>query len=107
MISYLLAGPAEEPVSLADCKAFLRVDDTAEDGLIATLATAARLHVESVTGRAMIFQSWRLVLDAWPAERTVTLPVAPVHELTAITAFDEDDESHDVRSRSSRCRRGG
>ena len=96
MISYLLAGPAEEPVSLADCKAFLRVDDTAEDGLIATLATAARLHVESVTGRAMIFQSWRLVLDAWPAERTVALPVAPVHELTAITAFDEDDEPHEV-----------
>ena len=55
MISYLLAGPAEEPVSLGDAKAFLRVDDTAEDGLIATLVTAARLHVESVTGRAMIF----------------------------------------------------
>ena len=96
MISYLLAGPAEEPVSLADAKAFLRVDDTAEDGLITTLVSAARLHVESVTGRAMIFQSWRLVLDAWPAERTITLPVAPVHELTAITAFDEEDETQEV-----------
>lgn len=96
MISYLLAGPAEEPVSLADAKAFLRVDDNAEDGLIATLATAARLHVESVTARAMIFQSWRLVLDAWPVERTIALPVGPVHELTAVTAFDEDDEAHEI-----------
>jgi len=96
MISYLLAGPAEEPVSLVDAKAFLRVDDGAEDALITTLATAARLHVESVTGRAMIFQSWRVVLDAWPVERSIALPVGPVQSLTAVTAFDEDDEAHEL-----------
>ena len=96
MISYLLAGPAEEPVSLVDAKAFLRVDDSAEDALIGTLATAARLHVESVTGRAMIFQSWRVVLDAWPTERTIALPVGPVQTLAAVTAFDEDDEAHEL-----------
>lgn len=94
MISYLLAGPAEEPVSLAEAKAFLRVDDTAEDGLIGTLVTAARLHVESITGRAMIFQSWRVVLDAWPVGRTIELPVGPVEAITAVTAFDEDDEAN-------------
>ena len=96
MISYLLAGPAEEPVSLVEAKAFLKVDDTAEDGLIGTLIAAARLHVESVTGRAMVFQSWRLVLDAWPGGRTVTLPVGPVDALTAVTVFDEDDEAHEL-----------
>ncbi len=96
MISYLLAGPAEEPVSLADAKAFLRVDDTAEDGLITTLCSAARLHVESVTGRAMLFQSWRLVLDGWPTERSIPLPVGPVESLTAVTAFDLDDEPHEL-----------
>ena len=96
MISYLLAGPAEEPVSLVEAKAFLKVDDAAEDGLIGTLIAAARLHVESVTGRAMVFQSWRLVLDAWPGGRTVTLPVGPVDALTAVTVFDEDDEAHEL-----------
>jgi len=96
MISYLLAGPAEEPVSLADAKAFLRVDDNAEDGLVTTLASAARLHVESVTGRAMIVQSWRLVLDAWPTERSIALPVGPVNALTAVTVFDLDDEAHEL-----------
>jgi uncharacterized phiE125 gp8 family phage protein len=96
MISYLLAGPAEEPVSLGEAKAFLRVDDTGEDALVATLVTAARLHVESVTARAMIFQSWRLVLDAWPQERTLALPVGPVESLAGVTGFDQDDDPHEL-----------
>jgi uncharacterized phiE125 gp8 family phage protein len=94
MISYLLAGPAEEPVSLAEARAFLRLDTEAEDGLVSTLVAAARLHVESVTGRALVSQSWRLVLDAWPEGGVVTLPVSPLVSLTAITAFDEDGDDH-------------
>lgn len=94
MISYLLAGPAEEPVSLAEARAFLRLDDTAEDGLVTTLIAAARLHVESLTGRALVNQSWRLVLDAWPDLPVLTLPVSPLVSLVAITAFDADGDEH-------------
>ncbi len=96
MISYLLAGPAEEPVTLAEAKAWLKVDGADEDALIATLITAARLHLESVTGRALLTQSWRLVLDAWPAGGEVRLPVAPLSTLTAIRAFDEDGDEHTI-----------
>ena len=92
MISYLLAGPAQEPVALADARAFLKLDDTAEDALLQALITAARLHVEAVTARAMLHQSWRLVRDAWPATRTLALPVTPVSALSAVTVFDADDE---------------
>ena len=94
MISYLLAGPAEEPVSLVETKAFLRLDSDAEDALVTTLIAAARLHVEGATGRALVRQSWRAVLDAWPAERVVRLPVAPLLELTEIRVFDEQDDEH-------------
>src|SRR6218665_2963759 len=96
MISYLLAGPAEEPVSLAEAKAFLKVDDAAEDGLIATLIGAARLHGEGVTGRALLAQSWRVVLDAWPPDRQVKLPVTPFMAVTDITAYDDAGTAHAV-----------
>ena len=94
MISYLLAGPAEEPVTLAEAKAWVKLDGADEDALLATLSTAARLHLESVTGRALLTQSWRLVLDAWPAGGEVRLPVAPLSALTEIRAFDEDGDGH-------------
>lgn len=96
MTSYLLAGPAEEPVSLAEAKAFLRIDDDAEDGLIATLIGAARLHVEGITGRALLAQSWRVVLDDWPDNGVVKLPVSPLISVTAISATDANGASHDV-----------
>ena len=96
MTSYLLAGPAGEPVSLAEAKAFLKVDDNAEDGLITTLIGAARLHVEGVTGQALLAQSWRVVLDAWPADRQVRLPVIPFMAVTEITAYDAAGGAHDV-----------
>lgn len=96
MTSYLLAGPAEEPVSLAEAKAFLKVDDNAEDGLITTLIGAARLHVEGITGRALIAQSWRIVLDEWPESGVVKLPVSPLLSVTAINAIDAHGASHDI-----------
>lgn len=96
MISYLLAGPAQEPVSLAEAKAFLKVDDSAEDGLITTLIGAARLHIEGVTGRALLAQDWRMVRDAWPDNRYVRLPVGPLINVIGITAYDDAGIGHAV-----------
>ncbi len=96
MTSYLLAGPAEEPVSLVEAKAFLKVDDTAEDGLIATLIGAARLHIEGITGKALLAQSWRVVLDDWPENRVLKLPVLPLISIAAISATDGNGASHEI-----------
>lgn len=96
MISYLLTGPAEEPVSLAEARAFLRLDGTEEDGLVETLVAAARVHVETVTGRAMLAQTWRAVLDDWPDAGRLRLPLGPVRAVTDIRVFDETDDDHVV-----------
>ncbi|GHA29351.1 hypothetical protein GCM10007989_26160 [Devosia pacifica] len=96
MTAYLLAGPAEEPVSLADAKAYLRVDTTSEDALVQTLLLSARAHVEAATGKALLYQSWRLVLDDWPKDRLVRLPVTPFATLTSIEAYDTDGVAHEI-----------
>ena len=88
MTSYLLSGPAAEPVTLAEARVFLRLDVTDEDALVTTLIAAARLPIEGVTARALICQSWRVVLDCWPPGGVVLLPIAPLASLTAVTAYD-------------------
>lgn len=93
MTSYLLAGPATEPLTLAEAKAWLRLDGDDEDALVGALIASARLHVESVTSRALIAQIWRLLLDDWPDNFVVRLPVSPVLSLTTIAVHGSDGGS--------------
>ena len=84
MTSTLIAGPGEEPVTLAEAKSFCRIDGSDEDALVNALIAAARLQVESLTGRALITQTWRLTMACAP--RLVELPVIPVAALVAAPA---------------------
>ena len=81
MTSTLIAGPGEEPVTLAEAKAFCRIDGSDEDALVSALIAAARLQVESLTGRALVTQTWRLTMTCAP--RLVELPVIPAASLVA------------------------
>lgn len=84
MISTLIAGPGEEPVSLADAKAWCRIDGDDEDGVVTATIAAARAHLEAMTGRALVTQDWRLTVNC-PTSLLLSLPVAPVRTVTAAT----------------------
>jgi uncharacterized phiE125 gp8 family phage protein len=84
----LTSGPAAEPVALADAKAHLRVDGTAEDTLIASLIVTSRLHVEAAAGLALITQSWSWFRDAWPPGPALDLPLRPVQSIAAVRLYD-------------------
>ena len=84
MTLVLTSGPALEPVTVADAKAHLRLDGSAEDALIASLILTSRLHIEAALGFGLITQSWTLLLDAWPDNGTVSFPIKPV--LTIVSA---------------------
>ena len=90
MTHWLTSAPAVEPVTLAELRAQLRLVQTEEDGLLASLIKAAREHVEQVTRRALITQGWRIALDGWPAGRILRLPLAPVLAVTAVTVYGAD-----------------
>lgn len=83
-----LRGPVAEPVTLVDVKAWLRLDGSDEDDLLAAVLTAARLAVEEAAGRRLVTQDWRLVLDVWPPDGVLILPLAPVQAVTAVRVRD-------------------
>jgi uncharacterized phiE125 gp8 family phage protein len=84
----LTSGPAVEPIALAEAKAHLRVDNVAEDTLIASLIVTARLHVEAAAGLALITQSWSWFRDAWPQGPALDLPLRPVQSIAAVRLYD-------------------
>ena len=90
MSSILLAAPLAEPLSLDEARAFLRVEHHDDDETIAALVAGARLHVEAQTRRALITQSWRLTLDAWPDDGRIAVRPAPLRALTAARVYDAD-----------------
>lgn len=81
MTPLALTPPAIEPVSLSEAKDFLRILADDEDELLSTLITAARLMIEAASGRLLIEQGWRIVLDAWPQGGEIRLPLSPARSL--------------------------
>lgn len=94
----LVTGPALDPISLAEAKAHCRVTSADEDGLIAGYVLAARQHVETITNRLLITQTWDYFIDRdWPYfydfdlhcnRRLIELPRAPVQSITSISYVD-------------------
>lgn len=93
MPAVLIDAPDSEPLSLAEAKSYLRVEHTADDALIASLISAARIDVEARTRRALITQGWRIVLDAWPPSGRIASPVSPLREVAAARVRDANGDA--------------
>ncbi|NBW15376.1 MAG: hypothetical protein EBR82_46010 [Caulobacteraceae bacterium] len=57
--------PANEPVTLAEAKAHLRIDSTSEDTLITALIKTARVWAEEYLDRTLCFTQWTLRTDSF------------------------------------------
>lgn len=90
----LVTGPAIEPITLAEAKSYLRIDDEDQDTEVLRLIATAREFVEEQTGRALITQTWRLTLDRWPtgpgaASRTIVLDRSPLASVTSVQYYPD------------------
>lgn len=93
MIIKQTAAPAVEPVSLTEAKSHLRVDISDDDDYISGLIKSAREYIEGATRQALITQTWRLSLDAWPEGNEITIPKPPLQSVTSIIYKDSDGNS--------------
>src|SRR4051812_19788403 len=96
MPAILLIPPTAEPWSVAEAKAFLRVEHDDDDAVIAALIAAARGHVEALSRRALLVQRWRCVLDAWPATGRLDPRIGPLRAVIAARVFDAAGNAHAI-----------
>lgn len=86
-------APTSEPVTLTEAKAHLRVDIDTDDDLIASYIKEAREEFENQADRTLFTTTYRLVLDAWPSSRIITLPRPPLVSVTSIVYTDDEDSA--------------
>lgn len=87
----LVTAPTIEPVTLEQAKkqVGLSLDDGYHDELLGSLITAARQTVEARTNRAIINQTWDMVLDCFPyGLEPIYIPKAPLSSITSIKHYD-------------------
>jgi uncharacterized phiE125 gp8 family phage protein len=89
----LITPPAAVPLSMAEARAHLRLeDDQSEDALIAgfiRIATAWVDGAEGWLGRALITQEWELRIDCFPWRTRIVLPLPPLQAVTSIHYTDQ------------------
>ncbi len=98
-------APASEPVSVAQAKAWCRVDSSDDDDLFADLIEEARVYCEDYLHQSLLTQTWRLTFDSWPwhwgmtprwwraggtvwSGTEVIIPRPPLQSVTSITYVD-------------------
>ena len=94
----LVTAPTSLPV---DASAFRRhafevyEQDKEDDVFIDALLASATAHVETITSRKLVSQTWRGYLDAWPAcGSPVTLPFGRVTSIIRFNWMGEDAVDH-------------
>jgi uncharacterized phiE125 gp8 family phage protein len=92
--------PAAEPVTVAQVKQHCRIDNGADDELLAGYLTAARIMAEGYLSRALVTQTllWTVRPSADAGERrerfgsrlmrAIELPRAPVQSVSSVTVTD-------------------
>lgn len=83
-----ITEPAALAVSLADAKSNLRIDSNDMDAIVNAWIMGITDHAEHYMGRAILTQTWQLVLDAFPTLIRLSMP--PVASVTSVKYIDTD-----------------
>lgn len=96
MKALLQTGPTIEPVSPDQLADHVLLDSDHPDrtnGFITDIEKTARQHVEDITRRALLTQTWDYYLDAFPSVNFITLPLGRLQSVTSIVYKDSDGDS--------------
>lgn len=91
----LITPPATDPVSVEDARDRLRVDGSDDDVKLAAYIKAATRHAESFLKRALIDQTWELVLDKFPTNE-IEIKKPPLIEVVSVKYDDANGDEQTV-----------
>ncbi|MEL7127939.1 MAG: hypothetical protein AAGK23_00190 [Pseudomonadota bacterium] len=89
----VIARPDGETVSLSEAKEYLRIGHAGEDALVLELVASAGARVEHATGRALLAQTIRIQLKAWPQallDGKFVLTPGPAIDLLSVKLGEDD-----------------
>ncbi len=93
----ILTASTVEPVSAAEVRAQLRLDDIEQDAMIGSLIMAARQGIEGILGRTFTTTTYQLFYNKFPVE--IELPMPPYQTpVTHIKYIDIDGEQQTLSS---------
>ena len=82
----VITPPTTEPVTVAELKSHLRLNDDSEDSLLSAFITTARILFEEATGRAVVSTQYRQHVPTLAAP--VYLMKYPVLSIDAVKYYD-------------------
>ena len=104
----LVTGPTQRAILFEETKAHLRVEAPDEDALIMGYIAAAESRIDGPDGigYALMTQTWKLTLDAFPTTE-IKLVLAPVTAVDSITYVDADGDTQTWAASNYRVDLGG
>ena len=89
MPTRLVTAPTEEPVTLFEAKAHLRLEHELDDASVEAMVSAARIHLESICWRGFVTQTWELVAEEFPSDGKLELPCGNLASITSAKYIDQ------------------
>jgi uncharacterized phiE125 gp8 family phage protein len=93
----LITAPAQDPVTVAEMKAYLRVDGNDFDTTIGNLIKAAREAAQDYQNRAFFTQTWELSFDRFPYIHAgcryapgCEIPFPPLQSVQSVKYYDQN-----------------
>lgn len=90
----VVTAAASDPVTTADAKTHLAIDDTFYDTFIGSLISAATEYVENMTNRQFMSATFDLKVDQFPGgRRRLFIPKGQLTSVTSVTYTDTNGDS--------------
>jgi uncharacterized phiE125 gp8 family phage protein len=100
----VLVNLCDSPVTVADAKAQLRIDSTAEDDLLDFFIKVAMVDASNRAARSFSRMIWELRFDEFPfyeidgvyiSQQEIIVPRPPVNQILSFTYLDSNDVRQD------------